>query len=688
MFNDQPKRFSLTRCFTLLFVCLLGLPCLLMPLLFTGFNTNTIIIKETVLQITTFLLLSALLLLWYTQSSSLEQKTRSRPVRLFYGLSLILLGYLFISAYGLASHPRAGHAFSRWLTYLLLAIVCVEFARDKHRFHAFINITVLSALLVSVYAVFQAFEIDFFEWTTFEWEDRSTRRVCSSLCNPDFLAGYLIALLPLTITLALIRQGKIRGFFIFCVVFEILALIFSYSRGGWVSMFFVLILLLSLLTYLNWIREPVLLEPGITLARAISIIVTVIILTLVCVTLMWDELTAAIYRFSLLTQGTSVATRSYFYAAAITMWLTHPWFGFGLGTFAIHFNTFRDKELSIYLPFKRHYLEHVHNEYLEILSETGVVGLILYLALIGLVLFTIWRHTLRYRSRNNLVLIGFLCGIIAILIHNMVTVTLRQTPIAFIYWTFLGVALGGIDDQTTVRRKPQRILRPTLVCLIPVVSVFLFYTAVKNYAADSMMREGYEAIKQTDETKTISFNREKMEHALVLLRKSAQLAPDRIQPYNWMALGYYQFHDYQQARRAYIELDRLYKNFTATPMNLAITSLKQADYILSQKDLYPPEVLAQLLQECGKEANRWIERAIKNDPTAPEYYYIKGRSYLMTLNDIDAAEKAFQQALKKAKLRPFEDPKDMVSIRNLLNGIKKYRTKQNAADDNISSATP
>ncbi|MEW6234652.1 MAG: O-antigen ligase family protein [Candidatus Omnitrophota bacterium] len=661
-------------------------PVLLVPLIFTGFNTNTIIIKETYLQFGVIYMTALLPFVWRRnhQEGLIYSYPSSFPLLLL-GLAL----YLFYSAYGLSGHPRSIHEFTRWFSYLLLTMATIDFAVHTRRFLAYLYITIFVSLIISLYACLQAIGIEpFFNWSSFAWEDQSARRVCATLGNPDFLAGYLVALFPATITLAIVNKGILRRFFAAVAVIQGLALVLSYSRGGWMAAFFTALLLFSLLTYLNWVREPVLFNPRITLRGALAGLAAMTAAGAGALFFLWNEIAAAFFRLSSLTEGSSVATRLYFYKAAFLMWLERPWRGFGLGTFTLYFYEFRDKELSIFLPFRKHYLEHAHNEYLEILSETGLIGFLLYsLLLIAAARFH-WRTIMKYRTRENLVLIGLGCGIIGLMLHNLSTVTLRQTPTVFLFWSFIGAAIGRAAYLN--RREStgsSRWIRRIWLLAIPFAVVLLFHEAIENYAGDCLMRSGHDLIKKTSQDETMKFNREKMEEALIKLHQSARLAPDRFEPYLWMALCYYKFFDYQQAREAYLQLDRLQHNFTSTPMNLSITALKRADYFIDYKKAIPPDVLNSLVENCGKEAISWIQAAIKDDPTAPEYYAILGRSYLKTLGAVDQAKEAFQRALKAEEKRPFENPLERKETENFLKSIQSYQANIEAASPEIDPAS-
>ncbi len=87
---------------------------------------------------------------------------------------------------------------------------------------------------------------------------------------------------------------------------------------------------------------------------------------------------------------TSLGWRFVMWKAAFWGWLQHPWLGWGLGSF---WEIFQQYLAVVNMPFNEpFYFHRPHNEYLQFLSEAGLPGLILYLAVYGAPLLWLWRH--------------------------------------------------------------------------------------------------------------------------------------------------------------------------------------------------------------------------------------------------------------------------------------------------------
>lgn len=74
---------------------------------------------------------------------------------------------------------------------------------------------------------------------------------------------------------------------------------------------------------------------------------------------------------------------------ALKLWLENPWFGCGLGRFHIEFPAHASEALKALWPQQKVIVNFAHNEYLQVLVETGVLGLASFLALPAILLLNL-----------------------------------------------------------------------------------------------------------------------------------------------------------------------------------------------------------------------------------------------------------------------------------------------------------
>jgi O-antigen ligase len=129
--------------------------------------------------------------------------------------------------------------------------------------------------------------------------------------------------------------------------------------------------------------------------------------------------------------------------------ITDNWlFGVGFGTFARAYPIYQDTSEIV-----RNYVNHAHNDFLELVFEGGILSVVLLLSYIGVVVWQV--ASVRY----NLFQKAAALSILFILVHSVVDYPLRTLAVAvpFIYFNALLFHLGiRPKDRKTVRRVRVR----------------------------------------------------------------------------------------------------------------------------------------------------------------------------------------------------------------------------------------
>jgi len=130
---------------------------------------------------------------------------------------------------------------------------------------------------------------------------------------------------------------------------------------------------------------------------------------------------------------------------------THPILGIGLGAFPVVYTRY-DSRNGLYR------LEQAHNDYLQVLSDGGIVGGVLGLLFVVL-LFRM--GFARRESRDDFrsgVAIGALAGCFAVLVHSFFDFTLHTTSNALLFLVLAALATmnGRVEEPATPRRRRRR----------------------------------------------------------------------------------------------------------------------------------------------------------------------------------------------------------------------------------------
>ena len=147
----------------------------------------------------------------------------------------------------------------------------------------------------------------------------------------------------------------------------------------------------------------------------------------------------------------SANSRSIMFAA---YWQAHkaaPWFGHGLGSFAV-------VNASLLTADNAHILTvqgAAHNIVLQWLIETGWVGVLLGGAFVTGLMARIWRG-LKRRRRYRTYLRAILCSGFFVLGHNLVDFSLEVPGVMWWWAMWLGFGVGIAEGHTTDRRSKPR----------------------------------------------------------------------------------------------------------------------------------------------------------------------------------------------------------------------------------------
>ncbi len=148
--------------------------------------------------------------------------------------------------------------------------------------------------------------------------------------------------------------------------------------------------------------------------------------------------------------------------SALQQWHLSPWVGTGSGTFAYYGREFR-------APGNQRDPLYVHNDYLHLLAEYGVVGAVLGLGFVGLHVFSgsrgmkkIVNEKLKAEwrtSSNELALtVGALCGTAALLFHSVFDFNFHLPANALVGAILFAIlATPGTDAESTAEKPARRL---------------------------------------------------------------------------------------------------------------------------------------------------------------------------------------------------------------------------------------
>jgi O-antigen ligase len=129
----------------------------------------------------------------------------------------------------------------------------------------------------------------------------------------------------------------------------------------------------------------------------------------------------------------------------------HPFLGTGLGAFGVIYTRFDSRSGLLRL-------EQAHNDYLQVLSDGGIVGAVVALAFV-VILFA--RAFYRMKTRDPFrrgVALASLGGCFAVLVHSFFDFTLHTTANALLFLVLAALATlnGRVEELPRRRRRSSR----------------------------------------------------------------------------------------------------------------------------------------------------------------------------------------------------------------------------------------
>lgn len=374
-----------------------------------------------------------------------------------------------------------------------------------------------SAVLVSVWGIFEHFGRSFScllipGYRAFDvscWVQDVQNRVFATLGQPNWLAAWLVALIPITWGFGLNskKQTKNLRFWVnlvlSCLFFT--TLLYTKSRSGIIA-FAVTAGVFWFVSFLTlWKQElkrftyPFFIFNFLVLVLA-SMIGTPWTPSLKEI-LSADSLTANSKKQAspgpaLEVGGTeSGEIRKIVWKGALNIWRTYPLFGSGVETFAYAYYSHRPVEHNLVSEWDYLY-NKAHNEYLNFAATTGVVGLLSYLFLIACIIIVFLRN-LKTNSdsqidNGKLVNLSLLSGFIGILVTNSVGFSVVPTALCFFLFPAFAFTLqvSKNKESSGLDLSKLTLIRKTGLVTLSLTSLYLIFLILKYWRADYYFAQG------------------------------------------------------------------------------------------------------------------------------------------------------------------------------------------------------
>ena len=353
----------------------------------------------------------------------------------------------------LSFDPHSTRLVMVWFATLLIYFsATLVFIDTPHRLRLMVRTIMIFGFCLAIFGLTQSFTSP----TKVYWMRELTQSTAfGPFINRHHFAGYmeLTIALPLGLLFAGAVDKEKRILYGFIAGLMGVALVMTASRGGIISLVAEIVFLVIVTAiwrkhskerHRRYSRlKAVAVRLGLAVALLMSLFIGVLTLG--------GEL--SINRLIVDSVNTNDPTtgRAHFWSVTLQIIKAHPLIGTGLGAFGVVYTKF-DSRNGLFR------LEQAHNDYLQVLSDGGIIGAVLALAFVMLLFY---RSFVRAGSRDDFrrgVALAAAGGCFAVLVHSFFDFTLHTTSNALLFLVLAALATmnGRVEDAPAPRRRRRR----------------------------------------------------------------------------------------------------------------------------------------------------------------------------------------------------------------------------------------
>lgn len=342
-----------------------------------------------------------------------------------------------------------------------------------------IRCLLFSAAIVSAYGILEHFGID-----KNIWVQDVQNRVFSTLGQPNWLAAYLTAIIPITWAFALNSKLKTKNFWVFFFLSSIffLTLLYTKSRSGLAGFIVAYMIFWS---GAFWIYRRFALKSFLAISSSLLVVSLTVGFPFkfpINQKGLPSEARRAELGPALETGGTESGTiRKIVWKGAVEIWKHYPIVGSGVETFAFAYPRFRPQEHNLVSEWDFIY-NKAHNEYLNFLTTTGVFGTLSYLTVILFSLLQI--------SKKNPDQLALLAGYASILVTNFFGFSV--VPVALLFFLFPGIGIVLSTEYVVPGSAKSKLsnAQKTVIVFVLCSVLYVLFAMGKYWYADIYFNKG------------------------------------------------------------------------------------------------------------------------------------------------------------------------------------------------------
>lgn len=347
--------------------------------------------------------------------------------RLFTFLVLFFLLFVFQSLAVARDIESSIFRLYIFVTVLLYVLAATQIMRERRDIAVFMGV-VVAAFIINDFLPFLIPPPSRYGDTSMIWE-QAVYRYEGYVREPNYMAFYQIFFIPLLFFHILVKKHRLvlRFFFLALLLGSIIVLILTFSRGGFVSLVFMLLTLMIVER-----KNKAVFYTGLAMIVAGAVIAPAVY---------WERITSLFDLSKSLSQDYAVMSRIATMKTAFILGIRNPFFGVGMENFLAR--------ASRYVA----YGQVVHNSVLQVFSEIGLPGLLI---LISIFLYNIRIISSLIGRKNDPEISGL--GRILLIQHLAMMFNSMFIPVGFNLVFWLTISLPSIF-RSACSGEPESVTR-------------------------------------------------------------------------------------------------------------------------------------------------------------------------------------------------------------------------------------
>lgn len=624
----------------------------LCPLIYIkGLNNYVTLPQSAFIQIFTILIL-----ILFSFEYLFFKKNISINTHLLNGAVLFFLAWTLAASFYAHNHYEAFDQWFQWAACILLFFLLQHIIKSQPRALQLLGVIYAAGLVTAIIGITQyLFKITIIP---------QSAPPAATFANKNMAAQFISLTFPLGIAVLCASKRKATTWIAAMgASIMIIFILYTQTRAAWVAVLFEMGLIISIIFWRSfWVNTRLFWNKDKTMATLAGIFLILLFINITPTGFKWQFHSISNRVVSILdhtrtpSSGERLASQSRenephesgslrlaIWQNTMEMIKAKPVTGYGLGNHKIYYPLFHTTAAKDAVFSETHQLANVHNDFLQLFAETGVIGGIaaafVFLSFFAIIVKLMGTHI----DSIFFSAMGIGVSVAGILINSCFSFPFEMPVPPLILMIYFSLALCLVKDRRTyVFKAPEKWIGFLILILIPllVYSVRYHYVDIKSdryyLQAKSLERKG--------EWKGVT----------ILANRAFALNPNRTKVLTYAGRGYIQAGDYQKGIDALQKVIQAYPFHMNTLLNMGVAhgGLKQYDNamtyyqkVLKIKPNHPKAHINMagiyMTQKKFSNAVYSFQQAAVTEPDNPKIFYNMGMSQIHL--------KQYQQAAQSLK---------------------------------------